>query len=282
MAAAQSPAVTLVDTAVLVAPGLRESSGVAASRRHPGLFWTHNDSGDGPFLYVTDTSGADLGAIRLAGARAYDWEDIAAGPCVVTDQTCLYVGDIGDNFMRRSHVVLYRVVEPDPLTARAAEPPAVPILDSLTLRFPDGAHDAEGLAVTPDGWLLVVTKDRGRPARLYRARLDATRWPVIELNDAGVLAMETGFIYGRLVTGADVSHDGRLLVVRTYVSLHLFALESGGMPRPLLDRNGLPIPVVEDQGEGVAFDADGRLVLTSERSTRNHAILTRLSVTGLH
>ena len=29
---------------------VNESSGVAASRANAGLYWTHNDSGDGPFL----------------------------------------------------------------------------------------------------------------------------------------------------------------------------------------------------------------------------------------
>jgi len=33
---------------------IKESSGIAASRRNAGIFWTHNDSGDGPFIYAFD------------------------------------------------------------------------------------------------------------------------------------------------------------------------------------------------------------------------------------
>src|SRR5258708_2905483 len=33
---------------------ITESSGIVASRTTPGLFWTHNDSGDGPFIYSFD------------------------------------------------------------------------------------------------------------------------------------------------------------------------------------------------------------------------------------
>src|SRR5687767_14630941 len=33
---------------------VKESSGIAASRRNAGIFWTHNDSGDGPFIYAFD------------------------------------------------------------------------------------------------------------------------------------------------------------------------------------------------------------------------------------
>jgi hypothetical protein len=46
---------------------LDESSGVVASRRHPGLLWTLNDSGGDPVLFLTDTTGAALGSIRSAG-----------------------------------------------------------------------------------------------------------------------------------------------------------------------------------------------------------------------
>src|SRR5688500_5814903 len=37
-----------VQLAALEDRRVRESSGLAASRRSPGLIWTHNDSGDGP------------------------------------------------------------------------------------------------------------------------------------------------------------------------------------------------------------------------------------------
>src|SRR5215475_15565924 len=30
---------------------IKESSGIAASRRNAGVLWTHNDSGDGPFIF---------------------------------------------------------------------------------------------------------------------------------------------------------------------------------------------------------------------------------------
>ena len=35
---------------------LRESSGLGVSQSYPGVFWTHNDSGDGPRLYAIDDS----------------------------------------------------------------------------------------------------------------------------------------------------------------------------------------------------------------------------------
>src|SRR5687768_8026461 len=65
--------------AVLKDPAIKESSGLVASRSTPGLYWTHNDSGDGPFIYGFDSRGARKGVWRVAGTSARDWEDIAAG-----------------------------------------------------------------------------------------------------------------------------------------------------------------------------------------------------------
>ncbi len=277
---AQGITVVLLDTALLTAPRLGESSGLAASRVRPGVYWSHNDSGDGPYLYATDSTGADLGAVRVRGAHATDWEDLAAGPCGGSRRTCLYLADIGDNDANRPYVVVYRIVEPTPPRGPADTTATVPLLDSLVLRYPDRPHDAEALAVTPSGWLLVVTKDRSGPARLFRARVPAGSRQLL-LEDAGALPIAINLIRGRLVTGAAVSPNGRLLAVRTYVSLHFFALDERGQPTPLTPEAGIGIPVVEDQGEAVTFDGPDRLVLSSERGQRGRAILTRLRLTGL-
>src|SRR4051794_13240359 len=97
-------------------PRLVESSGVAVSRAHPNILWTHNDSGDGPFLYATDLHGTDRGAMVVPGANAIDWEDIALGPCPVpfvlqprprvTASSCIYLADTGDNLEQRSFVTI--------------------------------------------------------------------------------------------------------------------------------------------------------------------------------
>src|SRR4051794_6987818 len=36
---------------------ITESSGLAASRKHPGVFWTHNDSGNGPYIFAITRDG---------------------------------------------------------------------------------------------------------------------------------------------------------------------------------------------------------------------------------
>src|SRR6267378_6624155 len=104
--------------AAFQSPRVVESSGVAVSRTYPDVLWTHNDSGDGPYLYATDLRGTDRGALLVPGADAIDWEDIALGPCPVAFQlrapACVYLADSGDNMELRPFVTIYAVTAPPP------------------------------------------------------------------------------------------------------------------------------------------------------------------------
>src|SRR5437899_499106 len=54
-------------------PAIREASGIVASRRHPGVFWVHNDSGNPPALYAVRRDGR-LVREYAVGAPNLDWE----------------------------------------------------------------------------------------------------------------------------------------------------------------------------------------------------------------
>src|SRR5437660_5290761 len=83
-----------ITEAISLLQELPEASGLAASRRTPGVLWSHNDSGE-PVVFALTPAGAVKGRVRVTGARVKDWEDIAVGPC--PQSTCLYIADIGDN-----------------------------------------------------------------------------------------------------------------------------------------------------------------------------------------
>ena len=59
-----------------------------ASRLHPGMLWTHNDSGDGGRLYLIDETGATRGSWVVPEATAFDWEDMASFEVDGTWRTC--------------------------------------------------------------------------------------------------------------------------------------------------------------------------------------------------
>src|SRR5215470_9495040 len=81
---------------------LPELSGIAASRRHPGVYWAHNDSDRPLVLYALRESGELLASFPLRGARAVDPEDVAVAPCRRDDpRSCVYLADTGDNGQHR-------------------------------------------------------------------------------------------------------------------------------------------------------------------------------------
>lgn len=265
-ALAQQRVPTLVErTGILRSPPITESSGVAVSRRHPGVLWTHNDSGDGPMLYATNLVGDDLGRYLVPGATNYDWEDIALAPCPEQPRDCLYIADTGDNNARRRSVTLFVVPEPGarPQPAANDEPARVTSrARALRFRYPDGAHDVEAMWVDPDGSVQLVTKGTDGPMLRYlvrRAALDRDTATAVPL---GTLPLVPQRALGRMVTGAAISPNGRRVVIRTYTQLFFFRQE-GDLS---LTADGPPcwLGTLEPQGEGVAFLDDSTLVLTSE------------------
>lgn len=251
---------------------LAESSGLAVSRRLPGIVWTHNDSGDGPFLYAVDTAGTLRATFEVSGARAVDWEDLAIGPCPTRawqGRDCLFVGDIGDNAERRSRITIYAVPEPTFDPGGEADVGLTVEARPLWAYYAGGARDAEALAVHPDGRLSIVTK--GRDGLILRFEIAADAWDGIEvgLRDPDTLRITPQLLAGRWVTGAAVSADGRTAVLRTYTEIYRFRVgarwELAGPPC----WTGFAQP----QSEAIDFLADGRLLLSSERAFGREATL---------
>jgi hypothetical protein len=248
-------------TGAFADPRLDESSGVAPSRRHPGILWTHND-GAKPFLFATDTTGAALGIIRVR-AEVDDWEDVAVGPC--GGFTCVYLADVGDNRERRRFARIHRVREPDPAAARAGT--TVPA-EVLRVRYPDGPHDVEAMWVDPNGDVQLVTK--GRQSAIRQFRVPARGWQTgrAVAEPLAAVPIAAGRRFDRFVTGAAISPDGRHVAIRTYGEIYFFQRDRNGalvLPAsPVACRlDGLDI-----QGEGVGWLDVQRLVLTSERAVR--------------
>lgn len=237
-------------------PKLTESSAVVVSRKHPGVLWTLNDSGNAPDLFATDTTGRALGRVPV-DARNVDWEALAPGPC--PSGACLYIGDIGDNAERRKTVTLYQLPEPDPAEQALRRSRA------LIFRYPDGAHDAEALIVTPDTAAWIITKGRSGGVRVYRLGPEAWR----QEGTATAALVQTLPILPtegvrELVTDAALSPDGRHVVVRTYATLYFLTWE-GDRLLPDMPRPPCRVWGAEKQGEGIAWLNERRLVLTSER-----------------
>lgn len=251
-------------------PAINESSGIVASRTTPGLYWTHNDSGDGPYIYAFDDRGARRGTWRVRGASARDWEDIAAGPGPTAGTSYLYIGDIGDNEGRRAEIIVYRVKEPtirpDDSASTKLKPLVTDEVEAIHFRYPDGAHDAEALLVHPlSGDLYIVSKIPFANSFVYKAPTPLNTSEPTTLKRIAELKVPS--LFGGLITGGDISPDGLRVALCDYVDGYELVLASKSAPFDQIWKQPLkPLDLGKrKQGESIAYRLDGRALLaTSE------------------
>ena len=228
---------------------ITESSGLAATADR---LWTINDGGSRLEVFELDRTCA-VRRVITAGIDPYDVEDLARA----ADGT-LWLADTGDNSLNRSTVALERI-----------RPDGSATLFRLT--YPDGPHDAEALLLMPTGEIYIATKEplssnvytpvgplsASRPTELRRVAS-------IGLLPTGTSGGPVGTAGQVLVTGGAVSPDGRSVALRTYTDAYVWTVPSGDVAGALKsgDRQRIALPPTA-QGEGLAYAADGRSLLTS-------------------
>ncbi len=193
----ESPAGTVVG--LMEAPALEEISGIVRSRKYPGIFWVHGDSGNPPLLHAIRADGRLVQSYPVA-APNLDWEDIAAD-----DEGNLYLGDIGNNLGLLPIRAIHRLAEPDP-----NQPPADPIpVTTFRYRFDGPAFDAESLVIDGDRAFVITKRHDGLPAEIRAVALSPGKTLLVKPSE--VLGELPGF--SEAITGADLSRDGQRLAV---------------------------------------------------------------------
>ena len=256
---------------------ITESSGLAASRSTPGAYWTHNDSGDGPFIYAFDTRGDSLGIFRVTGAQARDWEDMAAGPGPDANKSYLYLGDIGDNNEARDEVVVYRVPEPA-LTAATrkltkARPGSTEPAEAIRLKYPDGKHDAEALLVHPTtGNIYIVNKVPIANPVVYEAAAPFTTGKLVVMRRIGEIRVPS--IFGGVVTGGSISPDGRRVALCDYFQGYEIVLPAGSRDfNDIWKQKMIGFDLGKrEQGESITYRLDGKAFLATSEGKQSPLI----------
>ena len=249
-------------------PGLVEASGIAASRNNPGVLWAENDAGNPAVVYAIDSQGRLLGTYDLPGNT--DNEDIGIGPGPVANISYLYVADIGDNNAIRANIAIYQVPEPAVYFQQTNHPvsgQAMKGMRTITLTYPDGAHNAESEFIDPvTGDWFVLTK--GSTSRIYTAPK-----ALLDTSDNIMLSFVRTLNFD-VPSGADISPLGSEIIVRQEDFAQLWMRTNGQSVSSAFAGTPISIPVTgtangEPNGEAIGFDYYGSGYFTLSDSEPN-------------
>ena len=258
---------------------ITESSGIAASKCQENVFWTHNDSDDGAFVYAINRIGEKLGTWKVAAAKNVDWEDIAAFK-TASGECFLYVGDIGNNQRKRGELIIYRFKEPQISGANKSSnrknPLSTAAADAIKFSYPEANHDAETLLVHPQsGDVYVLTKQLSGAAGVYKLsrnyNLNKTN-RLEKIADFTVPAIPKGFL-----TGGDISGDGRRVIICDYFAAYEIVLPDKSKNFDDIWREK-PVVVELDkraQGEAVCYSIDGKAIYATSENINSPVIEVR-------
>ncbi|WP_328943244.1 WD40 repeat domain-containing protein [Streptomyces sp. NBC_00250] len=229
---------------------ITESSGLAASQAHPGIYWTHNDQ-DAPLIYGIDSrTGKTVATLTMQGVGTpRDMEAIAVGP-----DGDIYVGDIGDNLDGSwDHVWVYRFPEPKVLKDQKVA------AKQYVVKYADGARNAEALMVHPKTGRVYIASKNEDGGGLYAGpeRLSSSGTNVF--RRIGEVPW---------VTDGAFSPDGDHLVLRGY----LMAREYGWKDGRLADEGTSIGATFQGQAESVTYTRDGSAFMLGAEGANSRVV----------
>ena len=261
-------------------PMIKEASGIIASHHNKGVFWIHNDGGNGPFLFAVTGTGEHKGKFQIADAVNIDWEDIAL--FYHKGVAYLLIADVGDNKARRNNCVLYTVAEPMLSPSGSERMRALQTVWQQRFEYEDGPKDCEAVAVDIHSRKILLVSKREDPPVLYALPLVPERTGQVEIAKriSAISSIppptraDLNFKYGKYrsqPTAMDLSPSGQEMVILTYKNAYSYKHLIGEDWKVSLSRPPeiVYLPPAETtklyQREALCFGSNGRtLFVTSE------------------
>ncbi|MEU8539463.1 WD40 repeat domain-containing protein [Streptomyces sp. NPDC048717] len=231
-------------------PRITESSGLAASRLHPGIYWTHNDQ-DAPLIYGVDSrTGKTVATLTMKGVGTpRDMEAISIGP-----DGGIYVGDIGDNLDGTwDHVWIYRFPEPKTLRDQTVQ------ATQYVVKYADGARNAEALMVHPKTGRIYIASKNQKGGGLYEGPAHLTTSGTNVFRRIGEVPW---------VTDGAFSPDGGRLVLRGYFAAKEYTWKDG---RIAGDGTAVAAPF-QGQAESVTYTTDGSAFMFGSEGQKSRVV----------
>lgn len=261
-----------VETVTKLPKKLNENSGLAVLGT--ASIWIIEDGGNEDKIYEVAFDGKIRKEFEVKNAKNNDWEDLAAD-----SDGSLYIADTGNNSLKRSELVIYKLR--NPVIEEGDKIPAEAI------RFHYGAngirnhnnnnprYDAEALFYK-EGYLYIITKDRGEPftgeARIYKIPAEKGNYEA-RLVGKFTPCSDRGSCE---ITAADISPDGKKIVLLGYGRLWIFTdFDGDDFTKGTLKSISLGF---KTQLEAVAFLNENTLLLSDEEQGGKGRVLYRFTL----
>ena len=240
---------------------VNEQSGIAW---HKNLYWVINDSDREPELIAYNKKGKLKRTIHINNAHNKDWEDLAE------DENYIYIGDFGNNRGSRKDLRVLRVLKSDMKNKEVA-------VDSITFAWADqrtfrkrnmkNNFDCEAFFAYGDSLYLFTKNWTNKKTRLYSMPKIPGNYklkPITEFN--------TNF----MVTGADITADGKTVALVGYKNYHTYMmLLSNFEGQNFFSGNALRIDnesLGRAQTEGIVFTDKNELFINTEETRLPQAL----------
>ena len=230
---------------------INEASGIEFNGYNS--LWIHNDSGDKPRIYKTDTLGNLLRTFSFENTQAIDFEDMTQD-----EKGNFYVGDFGNNYSDRTNLHILKFKNPDSVLLDSIIPEVISFSYSDQFAYPPAADkmnfDCEALIHHNDS-LLIFSKNHGlsKYVRVYKLPDVAGNYIVSPVDS---------FYTDQWVTGADISPDKKTLVLLSDSVLWIFRNFSS---KSFFDGTCTKLKLPNTQKEGVVFVNDHAIFIVDEK-----------------
>ncbi|PKA98825.1 hypothetical protein B0O79_2519 [Flavobacteriaceae bacterium MAR_2009_75] len=237
---------------------LEENSGMAYYKDNSA--WFVADSGNADHIYKVDFKGNLEKEFEVKNAKNKDWEELT------TDKEGnLYIGDFGNNLNNRKDLTIYILPNPEEEKGDKIDAKKIKFSYPEQKDFPakkkDRMFDAEAFFHLND-YLYIFTKNRTEPfsgeTSLYKIPAKKGNYKAEFVRNFNLCADWNTC----RVTSADISSDGKTLVLLGYGKLYIFTdFKSDNF----FDGNRKELDLgVRTQLESVCFSGPNNLLLSDE------------------
>lgn len=262
---------------------LPEVSGIACSRVTPGYIWMESDDYES-YIIATTEKGQDRACkLKMSRTIGWDWEDMSGG--VYEGKNYLFIGSFGDNEETRKD---YRIVWfEEPAIDPVNKPEQTVTPNYIRYKYPDGkSHNNEALMYdNREQMIYIITKVYYNVCQVFKLpfRLDYSTSDTLTLeyvcdlgvrSDLGESDKDQPYMGFHLVTGADISPDGKYILIKNHNNivakyswiLYWTRLDGESVADAIQNRAPQPLRCYsyEWQGEAICWLDDDTFYTTSD------------------